>query len=62
VIQAKMKEYLENSARLGWLIAPNSREVEIYRQGESIEILDSPISLSGENILSGFVLNLEKIW
>lgn len=57
-----MKEYLENSARLGWLIAPNSREVEIYRQGESIEILDSPISLSGENILSGFVLNLEKIW
>lgn len=60
--QNKMREYIENETRLGWLIIRASRQVEIYRQGQEVEILESPVSLSGEDILPGFVLNLESIW
>jgi Uma2 family endonuclease len=60
--QEKMKEYLNNGARLGWLINRKSRRVEIYRLGQDVEVLESPASLSGEDVLPGFVLNLEPIW
>ncbi len=60
--QEKMKEYRDNSARLGWLINRKSRQVEIYRQGQDVEVLESPASLSGEDVLPGFVLNLQPIW
>ena len=60
--QEKMQEYLDNGMVLGWLINRQDKQVEIYRQGKAIEILDSPNSLSGENLLPGFTLNLEPIW
>lgn len=62
VAQDKMREYLDNGLRLGWLINRKSRQVEIYRQGQKVEILDSPTTLSGEDVLKGFVLNLGMIW
>jgi Uma2 family endonuclease len=61
-LRAKMQEYIENGAKLGWLIDPQNQRVEIYRPDEEIEILDNPISLSGETVLPGFVLNLTSIW
>lgn len=61
-LQAKMLEYLGNDARLGWLIDPLERQVEIYRPSREVEVLRSPISLSGEEVLPGFVLRLERIW
>ncbi|QSJ14385.1 Uma2 family endonuclease [Nostoc sp. UHCC 0702] len=60
--QEKMREYQDNGARLGWLINRKSQQVEIYRQGQEVEVLDSPATLSGEDVLPGFVLNLEAIW
>ncbi|MEM7761036.1 MAG: Uma2 family endonuclease [Cyanobacteria bacterium P01_A01_bin.40] len=60
--QEKMQEYLDNGMVLGWLINPVQQQVEIYRQGKQVETLNAPDSLSGENILSGFVLNLQPIW
>ncbi|MDJ0615387.1 MAG: Uma2 family endonuclease [Calothrix sp. MO_192.B10] len=60
--QKKMKEYQENGLRLGWLINRKLRQVEIYRIGQEVEILENPSSLSGEEVLPGFVLDLEKIW
>lgn len=60
--QEKMKEYQDNGSRLGWLINRQSSQVEIYRQGQNVEVLESPASLSGEDVLPGFVLNLEPIW
>jgi Uma2 family endonuclease len=36
--------------------------VEIYRQGQEVEVLESPVTLSGEDVLQGFILNLEAIW
>ena len=62
VTQAKMQEYQDNGARLGWLINRKDREVEIYRIGKPKEILKAPISLSGEDVLPEFVLSLRDIW
>ena len=61
-IEKKMQEYLDNDLRLGWLIIPKTRQVQIYRPQQAIEILESPISLSGESILVDFVLDLTPIW
>ena len=61
-LQAKMQEYIDNGTRLGWLINPQDKQVEIYRQDRKVEILNSPNSLSGENVLPEFILNLELIW
>ncbi|WP_375470231.1 Uma2 family endonuclease [uncultured Nostoc sp.] len=60
-LQDKMQEYIENGAQLGWLIDRKNKRVEIYRPGKDVEILDNPTSLSGENILPGFVLHLQEI-
>ena len=59
---AKMQEYQDNGCRLGWLIDPEGKRVAIYRLGQPVEILQSPSTLSGEDVLIGFVLNLEHIW
>jgi len=61
-VQEKMGEYRDNGARLGWLINRESRVVEIYRPGQKVEILSNPESLSGEDVLPGFVLDLRSIW
>ncbi|MEG3927191.1 MULTISPECIES: Uma2 family endonuclease [unclassified Microcoleus] len=60
--QDKMKEYRDNGARLGLLINRKSRQVEIYRQNQEVEVLESPATVSGEDVLPGFILNLESIW
>ncbi|WP_413199470.1 Uma2 family endonuclease [Nostoc piscinale] len=60
--QAKMREYMDNQVKLGWLINPPAKQVEIYRQGKSVEILDAPTQLSGEDILPGFILDLRIVW
>ncbi|MGB5636358.1 MAG: Uma2 family endonuclease [Waterburya sp.] len=60
--QAKMREYLDNGVKLGWLINPDAKQVEIYRLGKDVELLDSVESLSGEDILPSFVLDLTNIF
>jgi len=59
--QSKMEEYIDNGVRLGWLLNPQDQQVEIYRQGQDKEVLSNPISLSGEEVLPGFVLELRGI-
>ena len=53
---------IDNGVRLGWLINRKSRQVEIYRQGQEVEMLESPVTLSREDVLQGFILNIEEIW
>ena len=60
-LQEKMQEYIENGTELGWLIDRKNKRVEIYRPGKDVEVLDNPASLSGENVLPGFVLDLQQI-
>lgn len=61
-LQDKMQEYLDNGARLGWLIDPKTQTVESYRLGREVEILQSPEILSGEDVLLGFGLTLKSIF
>ncbi len=61
-VQAKMEEYRENGARLGWLIDPLEQRVHVYRPGRSVEVLDHPADASGDPELPGFVLDLRPVW
>ena len=56
-----MREYIANGLRLGWLIDPRDGTVEIYRPGRLVETLHKPATLSGEDVLPGFVLDLKGI-
>jgi len=60
-LQEKMEEYIDNGARLGWLIDPLEKKVHVYRPDAPIEILENPTEVSGEPLLRGFVLRLEDI-
>ncbi|WP_013324189.1 Uma2 family endonuclease [Gloeothece verrucosa] len=61
-LQEKMQEYIDNGLRLGWLIDPQNRTVEIYRLGQAAELLYSPFTVSGEDVLPDFVLDLTSIF
>jgi Uma2 family endonuclease len=61
-VQEKMQEYLANGARLGWLIDPKTKRVEIYRPGQQVEVLDNPATVDGESVLPGFELDLSDVW
>lgn len=62
-LQAKMLEYQRLGVRLGLLVNPQDKQVEIYRAGQpEMELLEAPLSVSCEDVLPGFVLNLKKIW
>ena len=61
-LQAKMQEYLDNGARLGWLIDPEQQRVYVYRPQTPVEISENPETISGDPILSGFTLDLREIW
>jgi Uma2 family endonuclease len=62
VLQSKMEEYIENGAQLGWLIDALRKKVYIYRQGEKVRCMENPGMVSGDPLLTGFVLNLGRIW
>ncbi len=61
-IRAKMAEYVANGARLGWLLDPFRRAVEIYRPGREPEIRENARAVDGESVLPGFTLDLEPVF
>lgn len=61
VVQEKMREYMENGARLGWLIDPEYNRVYVYRPDSSVQQLENPQTISGEPVLPGFVLDLREV-
>ncbi len=66
-LQRKMRDYLANGLRLGWLIDPQTPLVEIYRRDREVETLNfsaqqTPPTLSGESVLPGFILDLAPIF
>ncbi len=60
--EVKMQEYMDNGCLLGWLIDPKHKRVAIYRQGKPVEIVDNPQTLSGENVLPNFVLEIGNMF
>jgi Uma2 family endonuclease len=61
-LQQKMSEYMACGVRLGWLINPDEKQVEIYRQGQDKQVLSNPMSLSGSDFLPGLTVNLAEIF
>ena len=61
-LQEKMDQYMENGARLGWLVDPFRKRVHVYRPGTAVEVLDDPATVPGEAVLPGFELNIREIW
>ena len=61
-LREKMTAYVANGARLGWLIDPYERSVEIYRRGRQVEVLLNPETISGDDVLPGFALELGSIF
>jgi Uma2 family endonuclease len=61
-LQAKMQEYIDNGAKLGWLIDPQSQEVTIYQLNQSPKILSKPNVLDGGELMPEFVCELDFLW
>ncbi len=61
-LRTKMQEYMANGARLGWLIDPDSRTVEVYRPERQPEVMSGVDSVVGEDCVEGFVLDLRAVW
>ena len=62
VLQAKMQEYMDNGLKLGWLINPKGKSVEIYRAGQAVETVFFSTALSGESLLPGLQISLKNIF
>ena len=62
VIHAKMNEWVESGAELGWLIDPETLSVTIYRANQPEETLPGIDSIAGEGLVSGFTLDLRSVW
>ena len=62
ILQEKMREYIDNGASLGWLIDRSAKQAYIYTPDAEVKCLDNPSTLTGDSLLSGFILDLTKIW
>ncbi len=61
-LKAKLQEYIDNGAQLGWLLVPETKDVYMYRAGYEPDQLTNPQQIAGDPLLPGFVLNLAEIW
>src|SRR5262245_8639537 len=62
IVQAKMGEYIENGAQLGWLIDPFEKKVYVYWPRKRVQCLENPNSLYGDPILPGLVFPISEVW
>lgn len=60
--QRKMTEYMSCGVKLGWLINPDDRSVEIYRPDQDVFVWKNPVLLSGEDLMPGLVVTLTEIF
>ena len=61
-LSAKVEEYLGFGVRTVWVVDPKKRQVEVYRAGERVEIIESDGTLDGGDVLPGLQLPLAEIW
>jgi Uma2 family endonuclease len=61
-LQEKMKEYQRLGVKLGLLVDPKNKQVEIYRPGKETEVLKSPTSIDCNEVMPGFILSMSRIW
>ena len=61
-LQEKMKEYQRLGVKLGLLVNPKNKQVEVYRLGQDAVVLEWPSTIDCGEVMSGFVLSLSRIW
>ena len=59
---SRMRRWMENGVRLGWLIDPYEEQVWIYRADGSVEQLDRPDRLLGEDVCVGLEIDMNQVW
>lgn len=62
ILHAKMQEYLANGSQLGWLLDPTEKKVYIYRPSAEVCCIENPKTVSGDPVLPGFILDLQRLW
>lgn len=60
--QAKMQEYVDNGLRLGWLVDPKRKKVEVYQAQQPVKIIDFATVVSGEPVLNKFTLDMMAVF
>lgn len=61
-LRKKMREYIDQGVRLGWLIDPLAKTAEVYRPGKPPQRVENAKTLRGDPELPGFVLDLKLVW
>ena len=61
-LREKMAEYRVAGVRLGLLIDPQNKQVEIYRLGQEPAVLDAPTEIDCSEVMPGFSLSVSEIW
>jgi Uma2 family endonuclease len=61
-LQAKMQEYIDNGANLGWLIDPDAKQVFVYQPQKAVLCVDNPELLTADALLKGFKLDMQRLW
>ncbi len=62
VTKTKMELYQRLGVRLGLLIDPKNKQVAIYKPGHEPEVLADPQSIDCNEVMSGFILDMSKVW
>ena len=60
-LQAKMAKWIENGVRLGWLVDPQLQTTTIYRPNQEPQTTPFTETLSGEDVLVGFTMNVKQV-
>jgi len=60
-LQEKMQEYIANGVCLGWLIDHHHKQAWVYRADGSITQYPATATLSGEEVVPGFTLVLQRL-
>ena len=61
-VRKKMLEYQRLGVKLGLLINPQDRQVEVYELELEVKTYQSPISVDCSSVMPGFELSLTEIW
>jgi len=61
-LQEKMQEYRRLGVRLGLLINPQQKQVELYCPDQEVVVLDSPEAIDCSEVMPGFILSMSRIW
>ena len=61
-LRRKMADYQRNGARLGWLLLPEERVVEVWPSAGEPQRLENPAEVTAPPDFSGLTLHLAEIW